>query len=162
VLREFLSFGVSPESFHGVDLLHWRLMEARSITPQSPLVNADGRHLPYPDGCFDVVMQLTAFSSILDDQVRHEVAAEMLRVLASDGLILWYDFWVNPLNRETRGVRLAEIRDLFPHCRRDHRRITLAPPIARRLAPVSWLACYALEKLRIFNTHYLAVIRPEP
>jgi hypothetical protein len=37
--------------------------------------------------------------------------------------------------------------------------VTLAPPIARRLVPVSWLAAAALERLVVFNTHYLGVIR---
>jgi len=58
------------------------------------------------------------------------------------------------------GIRPAEIRELFPGCQIQFRKITLAPPIARKLAPVSWGLCYLLESLKIFNTHYLAAIRP--
>jgi SAM-dependent methyltransferase len=161
VLREFLSFGAVPSLLHGVELLGWRIIEAKATTPHVPLVNADGRYLPYPNARFDVVIQFTVFSSILNNEVRSAIAGEMRRVLRPDGMILWYDFWLNPTNPQTRGIRPAEIRALFPGFRFTFRRITLAPPIARRLAPYSWLICYLMERLRVFNTHYLAVIRPE-
>ena len=106
-------------------------------------------------------MQYTVFSSVLDDSVKANLALEMLRVLRPDGMIIWYDFWLNPTNPQTRGIRPAEIRRLFPNCRYEFRRITLAPPIAHALAGRSWLLCYLLEKLWIFNTHYLAGIRPK-
>jgi len=56
---------------------------------------------------------------------------------------------------------------LFPNCLYEFHRITLAPPIARKLAPISWGLCLLLEGLKIFNiipfgdTHYLAAIRPK-
>lgn len=160
VLREFLWYGAAPASLHGAELLDWRLAEAKTATPQLPLVNADGQRLPYRDACFDLVAQYTVFSSILDAQVKRRVAAEMRRVVRPAGLILWYDFWINPLNAQTRGLRKAEIRALFPGCQFAFRRITLAAPLARWCAPYSWLACYLLERLRLFNTHYLVAIRP--
>ena len=75
-------------------------------------------------------------------------------------MILSYDFWLNPTNPQTRGIRPAEIKQLFPNCHYEFHRITLAPPLARRLAPVSWGLCLFLESLKIFNTHYLVAIRP--
>ncbi len=162
VLRELLWVGAQPLSLHGVELLDWRLREAKALTPHLPLINADGRRLPYADQSFDLVAQFTVFSSLLDEEVRRAVAAEMQRVLRPGGAIVWYDFWLNPKNPQTRGVRPAEIRALFPDCQYKFRRITLAPPVARLLAPHSWLGCYLLESLRVFNTHYLAIIRPQP
>ncbi len=161
VLREFLLFGATPDLLHGLEYVAWRTKKAKFAMPNLPLVNADGRYMPYTDACFDMVMQFTAISSILNDDVRRAIAAEMRRVVRPDGLIMWYDFWLNPTNPQTRGVRRDEIRALFPGCRYSFRRITLAPPIARRLAPYSWQVCLLLERLRIFNTHYLAVIRPK-
>ena len=80
----------------------------------------------------------------------------MVRVLRKpNGLIVWYDFWVNPRSSETRGIRRAELKRLFPGCTLDIRSLTLAPPIVRRLAPRSRLACDALEGLHFLNTHYL-------
>lgn len=161
VLLEFLCYGATPALLHGAELLGWRLAEAKTVVPQLPLVNADGQHLPYRDACFDLVAQYTVFSSILDEQVRRAVAAEMRRVLRPGGLIVWYDFWTNPLNPQTRGLRKAEIRALFPACQATFQRLTLASPVARAVAPYSWLTCHLLEGLRLFNTHYLAAIRPQ-
>jgi len=84
----------------------------------------------------------------------------MLRVLKPDGLIVWYDFHVNnPKNRDVRGVKKQEIRELFPACQIELRRATLAPPIARTLASYSWLLCYLLERIPLLCTHYLGAIR---
>ena len=161
VLREFLWYGATPSLLHGAELLEWRLAEAKAVTPNLPLALADGQHLPYADASFDLVAQFTVFSSILDQQVKTAIAAEMRRVVKPNGLILWYDFWTNPLNPQTRGVRKTEIRALFPNCQLSFSRITLASPLARWLGPYSWFACHLLESLRVFNTHYLAAIRPQ-
>ena len=87
------------------------------------------------------------------------IAIEMVRVLKPRGIILWYDFHINnPKNSDVRGIKKMEIGELFVNCDILVKRITLAPPIVRRIAPYSWLASYLLEKLKIFNTHYIAII----
>jgi len=105
-------------------------------------------------------MQFTAFSSILDDTVKANLAMEKLRVLKPGGMILSYDFWLNPTNPQTRGIRPAEIKQLFSNCYYEFHKITLAPPIARRVVLLSWILAYGLEWLTIFNSHYLVAIRP--
>ncbi len=161
VLLEYLSYGAAPGRLYGTDLLPDRVSAAHQNLPQVALTVADGQQLPYADGQFDLVVQYTVFTSVLDDGVKANLARDMLRVLRKPaGLILWYDFWLNPTNPQTRGIRPAEVRRLFPNCRCDFQRITLAPPITRRLIKMSWLACYLLEKVRAFNSHYLAAIRP--
>jgi SAM-dependent methyltransferase len=160
VLLDLLTWGAQSAALHGIDLLPHRLAVARQLLPASPLLAADARRLPYPARTFDLALQFTAFSSVLDEEVKRQMAREMLRVLKPTGGILWYDFWWNPANPHTRGIRPAEVRALFPACTITFRRITLAPPIARRLVPVSWLLAGWLEKLTIFNSHYLALIRP--
>ena len=161
VLRELVYLGADPRRLHGVDLLENRLHVAAKHLPSPRVICADGQPLPYPENSFHLVMQFTAFSSLLDEKVKLRVAQEMLRVLKKpDGIILWYDFWLNPTNKETRGIRPAEVRRLFPNCAFDFHRITLAPPIARRLVPRSWLLSEVLEKLRFLNTHFLIAIRP--
>ena len=160
VLAEFLTFGARPQNLFGVDILPDRLASARGLLSGSPLANADGSHLPFPSASFDIVMQFTALSSILDADLRRAICRDMLRVLRPSGLILWYDFWLNPTNPQTHGIRPAEIRELFPACSFSFRKITLAPPLARRLVPLSWPFGLMLERLTIFNSHYLAVIRP--
>jgi ubiquinone/menaquinone biosynthesis C-methylase UbiE len=159
VLAEFLSYDALPQSLFGVDLLRDRLYHARKQLPASHFYNADGQALPFPSRSFDLALQFTALSSVLDPVIRQNLCKEMLRVLKPSGLILWYDFWLNPTNRQTRGIRPAEIRQLFPDCRYEFHRITLAPPITRRLATISWGLCLFLESLKVFNTHYLALIQ---
>ena len=160
-LIEFLSYGATLSHLHGIDLLFNRVQDAHRILPHLPLTCADGQNLPYAGSVFNLVLQYTVLSSILDDNIKQNLANEMLRVLKPDGFILWYDFWLNPTNPHARGIRPAEIRRLFPGCRFVFRRITLAPPVARRLVPLSWMGCLFLEKLRIFNSHYLVAIRPD-
>ena len=78
---------------------------------------------------------------------------------AKPGELVGYGFWLNPSNPQTRSIRPTEIRCLFPGCASDFRKITLAPPLARRVVPLSWIAAYLLEKLSVFNSHYLVGIR---
>jgi len=85
----------------------------------------------------------------------------MRRVLKPDGIILWYDFrFDNPWNRAVRGIGRREIHELFPEYRIELRRVTLAPPIARWIAPRSRLVACALARLPPLRTHYLGVLRP--
>lgn len=159
VLLEILSFGAVAEGLYGVELLFDRIQTAQKNLSNLSLACADGQNLPYPKHFFDISMQFTVFSSILHNDVKVNVAREMLRVTRPGGMILWYDFWLNPTNPNTRGIRPAEIRHLFPNCEFHFKRITLAPPITRKLAPIAWGLCLFLESLKIFNTHYLATIR---
>ena len=164
-LVDFESWGARRSNLAGIDL-----REAATDIAQSRLGGGDGgaeiqtgnaAELPWPDQTFDIVNQSTVFTSMLLEPLRRAVAAEMVRVLHPDGLILWYDFRVdNPFNKNVRGVGAAEIRSLFPGCAVHLYSLTLAPPLARLVVPISWTMCSLLEKLRIFNSHYLAVIRP--
>jgi ubiquinone/menaquinone biosynthesis C-methylase UbiE len=119
--------------------------------------------LEFPDETFDIVLQSTVFTSVLDTVTKKQMAAEMCRVLKQDGLILWYDYHMNnPHNPDVKGVKLHEIQTLFPDCDIRMQRITLAPPIARRVAPYSWLLCYFLSTIPLLCSHYLGVLRKKP
>lgn len=160
-LREFIKWGARPEHITGIDLLADRVAEAQHLCPAAVQIHCgSATQLPFPDATFDLVLQSTVFTSVLDPSVKHQIASEMLRVLKGDGLIVWYDFHVNnPRNPDVRGVKKEEIRRLFPACQIHLSRITLAPPLVRLLAPYSWLACYCLSKIPWLCTHYLGVIR---
>ena len=85
----------------------------------------------------------------------------MRRVLRRGGLILWYDFHVNnPRNADVRAVTRDEILALFPGCSARMQRLTLAPPLARAIAPHSRLVCELLSLVPFLRTHTLAAIRP--
>jgi ubiquinone/menaquinone biosynthesis C-methylase UbiE len=85
------------------------------VRPGADLRHGDASRLPWPSGHFDIVLQSTVFSSILEAAMRAAVAAEMTRVLAPGGANLWNDFFVDsPRNRAVRGIRRREIAALFP------------------------------------------------
>lgn len=159
VIREFLSYGA--RDVHGIDIRADSLRIARENWIAVPLACANAEHLPYPADRFDLVLQFTAFSSILDDAVHMQMVSEIRRVLRKPGKILWYDFWLNPGNPQTRGMQLRDIQRLFPGCRIQHEKITLAPPAARRIVGKSWLFASLMEKFKIFNSHILALISPD-
>ena len=166
-LLEFQTWGSRPADLAGIDLIDTRIERARERLGASAggdrgpdLRTGDASALPWPDGVFDMACQNTVFTSILDDGMKKAVAGEMLRVLKPGGALIWYDFlFNNPANPNVKGIAAREIRSLFPGCSVRLRRITLAPPIARRLVPITWIGSLMLEKLVIFNTHYLAMIR---
>jgi hypothetical protein len=109
---------------------------------------------------FDIVLQATVFTSILDVEMKRAIAREILRVLKPTGVFVWYDFlFDNPRNPHVGGIGAREIRRLFPGCAVGLKRITLAPPIARRLVPITWIGALLLERVSILNTHYLGTIR---
>jgi SAM-dependent methyltransferase len=162
VLLDLVQLGAVPGRVFGIDLLTARLAEARAVLPHVGVAAADGQRLPFAERTFDLVFAFTAFSSILDDAVRAHMAAEVTRVLAPGGAVVWYDFWLNPGNRETRGIGRAEVRRLFPALTAHFRRVTLAPPITRRLVPRFTIAAGLLERARVFNSHEMALLVKPP
>lgn len=173
-LADLEAWGVRREQLAAIDIdpvraretqarfAPWRGEGGEVLAPGADIRIGDASRLPWPDGSFDLVMQSTVFSSILQFEMRQAIAAEMVRVLRPGGAILWYDFLVNnPWNSNVRGVRAGEIQALFPGYQARLKRITLAPPLARRLVPLSWLAATALERLVLLNTHYIGLLRRE-
>jgi ubiquinone/menaquinone biosynthesis C-methylase UbiE len=159
-LREFVKYGAKPQNLYGIDLLEERIEKARELNPNIHFRCGDASNLPYEDHFFDMVMQFTVFTSILDSGMKQKIASEMLRVLKADGTIIWYDYYVNnPWNPDVKGVNKKEIQELFPNRVLSLKRVTLAPPIARTLIPASTLLCLMLEKIPFLRTHYLGMIR---
>jgi SAM-dependent methyltransferase len=160
-LADFETWGADRDGLAGIDLVEERIAAARArLTPGADLRLGDASRLPWPSGHFDLVLQSTVFSSILDAGMRTAVAGEMARVLAPSGAILWNDFFVgSPGNRAVRGMRRKEVAALFPGFHVELRRVTLAAPLARLVAPHSQLAGIALEALRLFGTHYVGLLR---
>ncbi len=159
-LRELVRYDARQENLYGIDLLPNAIEEARRIGSNINFECSNAEALSFDNESFDIVMQFTMFSSILDDRMKGNAAKEMLRVLKPDGIILWYDYFVSkPSNRDVKGVGKREITKLFPNCTFDFNKVTLAPLIARAIAPHSFLLCYLLEKIPFLRTHYLVVIK---
>lgn len=160
VLLDLLRWGADPSRLHGCDLLPERVAQARHRLPVSTSLSvADGGALPYPPARFDLVLQFTVLTSVLDGALRRYIAREMWRVLRPGGVVLSYDFRFQGPNPWVQAIHPREMRKLFPDGRFTHRRVTLAPPIARRLARWSWLACELLHAIPWLRTHDLILVQ---
>jgi ubiquinone/menaquinone biosynthesis C-methylase UbiE len=159
LLRFLASLGASPDQLNGIDLMNYRITAARQLAPPGlALLVANAETLPYPERCFDLVVQFTVFSSILDAQLRQRVATEMMRVLKTGGHILWYDLY-KTRNTTLHGVTIPEIKLLFP--RMEVRYLQRLHPIyATQILRRSRLLSAFWENLPVLpKTHYLILLR---
>lgn len=157
-LLELLRLGADPARLVGNELLPERFAAARRRLPAAlRLIEGDALAATLPDAGFDVVLQSTVFSSLLDDDFQQRLARAMWRWLKPGGAVLWYDFaFDNPRNTHVRGVPVARLRALFPQAALELRRVTLAPPIGRRAAALHPRLWQALNLLPWLRTHRLA------
>lgn len=134
-LMDLLRLGASPELLCGIELLAERASAARALLPRSvSLLEGDACEAPIPHASQQAVLAFTVLSSLLDPLYRQHFAHTLWRWVAPGGGVLVYDFTVNnPHNGDVRRVPLSELRALFPQARLYSCRLTLAPPVARRL-----------------------------
>ena len=134
-LQLLLSLGFRPEHLVGNELLPDRLEAARgNLPPAVELHGGDACALELPAASFDVVFQSTVFTSILDPVFQQVLARRMWGWVKPGGGVLWYDFMFNnPRNPDVRGVPYRTVQALFPGRRVYRWRLTLAPPLARRV-----------------------------
>ncbi len=160
-LQEWLRLGLRPEHLTGCELLPERLAQAREVLPVNVrLVAGDASTLDIAPASQDLVLQATVFSSLLDDAVQQQLAEAMWRWLKPGGHVLWYDFTMdNPRNPDVRGVPLRRVQALFPQGRIHAQRITLAPPIARRVCALHPALYSVFNALPWLRTHRLAWIQ---
>ena len=159
LLAFLCSIHADPAKMAGVDLMPERVQRARQMCPSAVhLMAADAQHLPFSTASFDLVCQFTMLSSILDDEVKRQVASEMRRVLAPGGYILWYDL-IGGVAPETRGIPEFEIAHLLPGMTKVEARM-LHPVGTIRLACHSTGACHLLDNVPFWpKTNLLALLR---
>jgi SAM-dependent methyltransferase len=160
MLPYMLELGAAPDKLFGIDLQPDRIAAAQARHPGIRFQVADASQLPFEDESFHIVIAFTVFSSILDPDLRRQVAAEIRRVLAVPGLVLWYDMrWPNPWNRHIRPVSAQELAELFPGCEIIVRPHTLLPPLLRRLAGPLPALCARLGRVPVLCSHLFGAIR---
>ncbi|MGI8828262.1 MAG: class I SAM-dependent methyltransferase [Candidatus Limnocylindria bacterium] len=147
-------------SFTGLDLLPEMLDAALMADPSASWVQGSADRLPFADGSFDVVVASTLFSSLPQGTLEVAVAAEIGRVLAEDGLVVWYDLrYPSPGNRSVRPITRGRLSRLFPGWRAELRTITLLPPLARRLGWATTVAYPLLERIPVLRSHLVGRLR---
>ncbi len=160
VLQGLISMGAKPHSVSGVDLLAERINSARSVLPEVDLRAADARFLPFPLESFDIVMTFTLFSSILETKFARQVATEIRRVLRPGGAAVYYDFqYDNPRNPNVRGIKRAEVEQYFEGFQASWKRLTLFPPLARRMGIFTPIAYPLLAAIPFLRTHLMGILK---
>ncbi len=159
-LLQFLNnIGAQTNNLYGIDLSEYRVLEAKNRNSGMNFEIGTG-DLPYEKKSFDLITAMTVFTSILSNEMRVGLAQEMSNALKEDGCILIYDFkYNNPNNSDVRALSYNDITRLFPNCSIRRKSVTLAPPIARRVANKSIFLALLLEKffpfLRTHNLYYI-------
>lgn len=150
----FLEAGFKVENIFANELLPERLLAIQSKVLKQNIFSGNAITIDY-NLKFDCIYQSTVFTSILNEMDRKHLAEKMWSILEKDGVILWYDFiFNNPKNANVRKVTTSEIKQLFPDAKKiSFQRITLAPPIGRRVGKL-----YQLFNWPFLRSHVFAVI----
>jgi ubiquinone/menaquinone biosynthesis C-methylase UbiE len=158
-LRKLVEAEVAPERLHGIDIQPERVAAAREAVPGAEIDVGDARRLPFPDGTFAVVLQLTVLSSLGSDEAIREALGEGMRVLAPGGLLLIYEPRVpNPLNRHTLLLKDSAL-DAAGIGSREQLSLTVLPALARRLGSRTQARYERLARLPFLRTHRLIAYR---
>lgn len=159
-LLEFLQFGFQPENLAGLELIPERAATARKVLPAVLAIHeGDAAGSDRPPASIDIVFQSLVFSSLLDDGYQEMLAGRMWNWVKPGGGVLWYDFtYDNPANAGVRGVPVRRIRQLFPGAEMSVQRVTLAPPISRRVCRAGSPAYWLLNVFPFLRTHVVCWI----
>lgn len=160
-LLSFLRMGFSPENLIGNDLILERVETARSKLPSTvKIYEGDALGLKLEDKKFDIIFQSLVFTSILDNEYKQKLANRLRGLLKEDGLLFWYDFvYDNPKNPDVKGIKLKNLKKLFPGMNIYCSRITLAPPISRLVTKLNPKLYNIFNFFPFLRTHILCSIR---
>jgi SAM-dependent methyltransferase len=147
-------------SWTGLDLRDSAVAEAAARHPWARFVEASADALPFESASFDVVVASTLFSSLPSDALERDVGAEVARVLRPGGWLVWYDLrYDNPRNRAVHGLDRDRLASLFPGWAAELRPLTLLPPLARRLGPLTGPLYPLLHALPPLRSHLVGRLR---
>ncbi|WP_411032161.1 class I SAM-dependent methyltransferase [Spongiimicrobium sp. 3-5] len=133
----FKELGINHQHIFANELLSDRLAVLRQRHPDINVIDGDALKITEEEGgTFDIVLQATVFTSILDSEFKTKLANKMWSLLKPGGVIIWYDFaFDNPRNKDVKGVKQKEVKQLFDKSKNIvFHRTTLAPPIGRRVS----------------------------
>ena len=104
---------------------------------------------------FDVILFSTVLSSILDEDFQVECLKRSYKLLKPKGIVLLYDFqFDNPWNKDVKGINLKKLKQAIPWSYTVFSRVTLCPPLARKLEFSPFLI-RALTTCKFLNTHVI-------
>jgi ubiquinone/menaquinone biosynthesis C-methylase UbiE len=159
-LLDFIRFGASPENITANDLLESRIATAKSRLPKDVrFICCEASELHLKEEYFDITLQSTVFTSILDDRLQEKLAKKMWVVTKPGGTIIWYDFiHANPYNHDVRAVSIKRVKNLFPDGSHDLRRATLFPFISEKICKKFYFPYTLLNLCPYLRMHILCFI----
>jgi SAM-dependent methyltransferase len=158
-LEALSTSGVEPARLTGVDILADRVGAARSRIPGAAVRQADARSLPFDDASFAIVLLFTVLSSLSTASDTRLALSEARRVLGPRGLLLCYEARLpSPLNGKVRRIPDEDFDrvDIRP---REETRLTVLPPLARRLGPLTQPLYPRLARIPLLLSHRLVAYR---
>lgn len=159
-ILKMIEMGFKPENITGIELIKERADSSRKkLSSEVKIINNDALEYEYEEK-YDLIFQFVVFSSILDDDFRKRLANKMESLLNPGGAIIWYDFiYNNPKNKDVKGIKLKKVRSLFEGKITYYKKVTLAPPISRKITKVSPKLYNLLNMFSFLRTHLLCLIR---
>lgn len=159
-LCNLIAWGVNPENLFGNDIFEPSLITARQRLPKIvSLQQGNFLDCEYDNQFFDVILFSTVLSSILDEDFQIECLRKSYNLLKPNGIILLYDFqFNNPWNKDVKGINLKKLRQRIPWSFSTFSRITLCPPLARKLE-FSPLLIKVLTNCKLLNTHVIGFFK---
>jgi len=160
-LRTLLNWGATAENLTGTEFLDDRLEHARQISAKGINWHLGGLESLPADEKFHLVSAFTVFTSILDQNVRENLAREIWDRVMPGGWVLIFDFRYNhPSNKDVRKLTRDEMYDWWPSSVRAYRTLWLVPPLARRIAAMGYLTPQILSVLFPFlRSHFIYTVQ---
>ena len=156
-LRQYLEYEADPQRLWGIDLLPEFVERARGLNLQ--MVCGSASELPFSRWQLRFRFSIHAVHVGVGFRDEAPDCPRNRRVLVPGGRFLWYDFaFNNPSNPDVSGIRMAEVRRLFPGYSMTSRRITLAPPLGRAIGRLGPTIYFLTSKMRFLCTHYLCLL----
>ena len=161
-VRQLIDWGATPAYLAGTELQQERLDRANTQTAPGVRWHL-GQLDAFPDNSMDLVSAHTVFSSILDEDMRRALAAEMWRVLRPGGWAMIFDFrYNNPRNANVRKVSEVELLRFWPAEKRHYRTLMLLPPLGRAISRLPWLVPELLATLLPpLRSHFVYMARKD-
>jgi len=158
-ISTLLNLGAIEGNVHGIDIRHNRVNDARRAYPNARFTVMDAGEMDFARNSYDLVTTFALFSSIIDPQIRKDIASEIYRVLKEGGAVLYYDFrFNNPWNPNVFGINKNEINNIFPSMNKTLKSITVLPPLSRRLGTMTPILYPILSLVPFLRSHCLGIL----
>ena len=138
-LLPLLRLGFEPSNLYGVDIRGEQIALAQVRYPGLHFQCIDASSLRFPDATFDIVQESMMFLQMTDQELRRQVAREMIRVTKPGGCLLLSDWrYGKPGTSEFKPLDRRRIAELFQvgSATKTHGVFSgaLVPPIGRFLS----------------------------